>query len=327
MIEAKYVNCTKHPEKELYIYNYTNSAQYDQVWNEVTLQCRGLILDPEYNYISRPFAKFFNFEERADQVLPDESYEVYEKLDGSLGITYWVDDMPYISTRGSFTSHQAEEATIMLHGKYSHAISRLNRDYTYLFEIIYPQNRIVVDYGSEYQLVLLAIIDTKTGFDLPLKDIGFPIVQEVKDVVHIDELRHKQIENKEGYVVKYKSGLRIKVKFEEYVRLHKIITQISSISIWEIISSGKSIQDIIDVVPDELFQWVTEVHDSLQDRYQNIETVALSEFRELGSRKETAQYIMTCSYPKILFSMLDKKPYNDIIWSMIKPKYESPFNN
>lgn len=327
MIDAKYVKRTKHPRKELYIYNYTALAQYSQVWNEVTLQCRGLILDNDYNYISRPFSKFFNYGERADQLLPDESFEVYEKMDGSLGITYWIDDVPYIATRGSFSSEQTELGTTMLHDKYKSVISNLNKKYTYLFEIIYPKNRIVVDYGAQHQLVLLAIIDTETGKYLPLVDIGFLIVNQMYDISSIDQLLNSEEENKEGYVLKYESGLRIKRKFKEYVRLHKIITQISSTTIWESISSGKSIHDIIEVIPDELYDWVTEVYDDLRAKYEMIESIAKKEYKEFDTRKETAQYIMTCTYPKILFRLLNNSSYEHIIWAMIKPKFERPFDN
>ncbi len=40
-----FVMMQKHAEADLYIYNYTPKAQYDKVWNEITLMCRGLILN------------------------------------------------------------------------------------------------------------------------------------------------------------------------------------------------------------------------------------------------------------------------------------------
>ena len=92
--------------------------------------------------------------------LPNEPFEVYEKLDGSLGILYWLGDEPYIATRGSFESPQAQIATELLR---AYDLSGLDRRRTYLFEIIYPENRIVVNYDDRRELVLLAIIDTATG--------------------------------------------------------------------------------------------------------------------------------------------------------------------
>jgi RNA ligase len=97
---------------------------------------------------------------------------VYDKLDGSLGILYFYDDKPYIATRGSFTSEQAERANKIFQKKYSHL--HFNKEHTYLFEIIYPENRIVVDYGAKEDLILLAVLDTETGKDLELPDWKCP---------------------------------------------------------------------------------------------------------------------------------------------------------
>ena len=88
MIDEQYIKVQKHPEEDLYIYNYTAKAQYERVWNEWTLQCRGLIMDADQKVVARPFPKFFNLGEIEGQVLPKESFEVYEKMDGSLGILY-----------------------------------------------------------------------------------------------------------------------------------------------------------------------------------------------------------------------------------------------
>mgnify|MGYP001586199763 CR=1 FL=1 len=49
MVDEKYISVQKHPEVDLWIYNYTQKAQFDRVWNEETLSCRGLILDKENN--------------------------------------------------------------------------------------------------------------------------------------------------------------------------------------------------------------------------------------------------------------------------------------
>lgn len=82
MIDEKFVSARKHPTEELWIYNYTPSAAYGRVWNEVTLICRGLVLDAEYNIIARPFRKFFNVEELEPEIIPRLPFDVYEKMDG-----------------------------------------------------------------------------------------------------------------------------------------------------------------------------------------------------------------------------------------------------
>ncbi|MEN0051252.1 MAG: RNA ligase, partial [Bacteroidota bacterium] len=113
MLAQNYIYCHKHPDANLWIYNYTARTQYDALWNEVTMQCRGLILNKHFEFVARPFSKFFNLGERANQILPDEPFEVFEKMDGSLGILYWIENEPFIATRGSFVSDQATEANVI----------------------------------------------------------------------------------------------------------------------------------------------------------------------------------------------------------------------
>ncbi len=55
MVREGYITVQKkHPECDLFIYNYTSKAQYDHVWNEVTLACGGLILDADFCRVSGP---------------------------------------------------------------------------------------------------------------------------------------------------------------------------------------------------------------------------------------------------------------------------------
>lgn len=326
-IQLGFIEVQKHAEAELFIYNYTQLAQFENVWNEMTLQCRGLILDDKGNVVARPFGKFFNLGEQENQRIPATDFEVYEKMDGSLGILYWHDNQPYIATRGSFHSVQAQKANEMLQKQYAHILPQLNPAFTYLFEIIYPENRIVVNYGEREELVLLGVIETQTGIEQPLVDVGFPMVKKWEGLSDIYALKTLAEDNREGFVIKFADGLRYKVKFEEYVRIHRIVTRVSSLSIWEFLLSGQEMGELLERVPDEFFQWVKLTHDQLWAQFYAIEAEAKAEFKVLESRKETALYFQTCKYPSILFGMLDNKNYAPTIWRMIRPTYAKPFSN
>lgn len=322
-----YVRRQKHPGAELWIYNYTATAQYERIWNDITLQCRGLILNADYEVVARPFLKFFNLGETENQLIPDEPFEVYEKMDGSLGILYFLEGKPYIATRGSFNSEQAQVANEILHTQYSACIPKLDTSKTYLFEIIYPENRIVVDYAAKKDLVLLAIIDTKTGEDVPLEDIGFPLVRRYDGIQDIQTLKSLEEDNKEGFVIKFQTGLRYKVKFDEYVRIHRIIAGVSTVSIWEYLCTGQSFDEILEQVPDEFYEWVKAKRADLTQQFQAIEQLCKAEFKVFPTRKETAAYFFTCTHPRILFAMLDGKSYNTFIWKLVRPTFEKPFVN
>jgi len=326
MISKNYVRVNKHPDHDLYIYNYTQNAQFERIWNEVTLACRGLILDENENVVARPFPKFFNLGEIENQILPESTFEVYDKMDGSMGILYWVDEVPFMASRGSFSSVQSDKANEMLHGKYRNSWSLLDKNKTYLFEIIYPENRIVLDYGVSEELVLLAIIDTKSGEEFPLEDIGFPVVEKYDGIKDILTLKQMDIANKEGFIIKYANNFRVKIKFDEYLRLHRIITQVSNLNIWEYLKTNQSMEEILERVPDEFFDWVKQTKRDLENKYSVIEVQCKADFQVLESRKETALYFMTCQYPGVLFAILNNKNYSEIIWKMIRPTFEKPFN-
>ncbi len=324
LIADGFISRQKHPEAELYIYNYTPKAQYERVWTPETLACRGLILDGDGHVRARPFRKFFNLEEHEGD-LPLERFEVFEKMDGSLGISYRIGDRVRIATRGSFTSEQSKRAQAMLDQRYGHV--ELDPALTYLFEIIYPENRIVIDYGVMEDLVLLAVVDIETGIELPPPEIGFPVVRRYDGVADIATLRDLEEENREGFVVRFvESNLRLKVKFTEYVRLHRLITGVNERYIWELLRDGVPLEPLFDRVPDEFNRWLRATIGGLEAQYRAVEELCRAQFKNLGDRKATAIYFTTqCDHPAVLFRMLDGREYGDIIWKMLKPAAAQPF--
>jgi RNA ligase len=243
---------------------------------------------------------------------------------------YWIGDVPYIATRGSFESEQAIHATSILHmglALGSISIDDFDRNATYLFEIIYPENRIVVDYGKIDNLYLLAVIDNETGKDLPLQDIGFPIVKKYDWTNDFDEIQKLNWENREGFVVRFQNGFRMKIKFEDYRRLHKLLTGVSTKTIWELLRKGKTVNEIVEGVPDEFYRWVRETVEDLASQFSAIENDCFVVFRKdfLG-RKDAASYFKALKYPHILFRMYDGKEYADDIWKMIEPSYSKAFS-
>src|SRR5690606_36552854 len=106
-----------------------------------------------------PFGKFFNLGEMPEtrlENLPKENYTVTEKMDGSLGIIYNYKGKWRVATRGSLSSEQAKRAEQIL-TKYD--MSEIPINFTILVEIIYPENKIVVNYGNEEKLVVLGAYD------------------------------------------------------------------------------------------------------------------------------------------------------------------------
>jgi RNA ligase len=322
-VEQGLINKQKHPEFPLWIYNYSQRCQFDRAWDEYTTMCRGLILDEQGNVVALPFKKFFNIEELDGLGLsiPKESFTVTDKWDGSLGISYNWDGKTYLATRGSFVSDQATIGTRMLQDR----VTQLQGHFTYLFEIVYPENRIVVNYEGKRGLVLLAAFDTETGEERDitvLKDI-FECVGTV-DINDLTKIKELEKPNSEGFVIRFNNGFRVKVKFDEYVRLHRIVTGINPRRVWDILRNGDSLDEFMKGVPEEFEKWIKGIRDELMGRKSEIYSQALTVFAELEkleTRKDFALEVMNKykDISGILFAMKDERDPSDIIWKMIKP--------
>lgn len=339
-IDNGYIVANRHPEYNLWILNYTPKTQAKRYWDLYTLSCRGLVIDVDGNIIARPFQKFKNFEEHdPSEIDMSQKYEIFEKMDGSLIILFYYDKkMEWIvASRGSFTSEQALEARKMIP---RNTLDVLNNENTYLFEIIYKQNRVVVDYGDMYGLVLLSRIETSTGKELchggMVKKYSnyFKIVKKYKiKINYLNDLKKMEEENREGFVIRFRNGFRVKVKFTEYVRLHRILTNVSNKTVWEHLMNEYDFDELYDKVPDEFYDWLKRTIQDLKNQYLQIEKDAMEEFvqifhvENINGRKEFALRASKSEYKTILFKIYDNDDYKQIIWKMIKPVYSKPFSD
>ena len=332
-----------HPTLPLTIWNYSEKVQYDNLWDDITTQTRGLVTDDKGNIVARPFKKFFNDSEKKHTPTPD--FDVYEKMDGSLGILFHYEGEWVLATRGSFTSDQAVKGFEMLQ-KYDY--QKLHKDYTYLFEIIYDDNRIVVKYPYE-DLVLLGMIHTKTGYEVDLygegndvrlknliENLGFKVVKKYDGINDYSILKGMIKDDEEGFVVKFSNGDRMKVKGEEYMKLHKLITSVSTTAIWEMLSEGRDVLELLKEVPDEFFNKIKMYVRDLKYTYFSLSEYAGKthdgfRYGKFGdkdpepTKKEFAEFLSMNNYNPIIkalcFAMWDKKDYDKIIWKHIKPEF------
>lgn len=323
MMDAGYINMQMHPSAPLYIYNYSKMCQIDKMWNDTTEKCRGLIVDSNDNIVSRPFPKFYNYEEYEDpSVIPDLPFDIYEKLDGSLGILYWIDNIPYIATRGSFVSNQAIHATELLHSKLRHAWGRLDKRKTYLFEIIYPEDLHVITYKGVDNIFLLAVIDIETGEDEDLNNYkGLFSVTEHYTCHDWRKVRdYFDGTNREGFVVRFSNGFRIKLKYQEYVRLHFLKAGFTENKIFEYISTGEThlIDEVMSMFDEEHQMYYQDIINKFYKAFNSITHICKLEYRDdFETQKDAALYFNTCTYPAVLFAMRSGRNIEPIIWKIV----------
>lgn len=297
------------PDGSKHLYCYTKDAQYKNHWNAATINSRGLVTDAATGTVlARPLPKFFNYGDPTAGTLDlDAPVEASDKLDGSLAIL-----LPdgTLASKGSFTSFVAEHATKRYQDAYADAWTP-DPSLTYVFEAIFPEGRIVLDYGKTDDLFLLGAIETETGHQVSVNEIEnwpgcktetFP-ARTLREVLELPPR-----ENAEGLVVTFLDGTdrKVKVKQDDYKQLHAIVTNTSAITLWEALSindlvpHGAKVKDLAkmigvgpdrakrsidlgedwevalsDGVPDEFHQWMKDTLSGLRSQFDEFEASLL----------------------------------------------------
>lgn len=231
------INIKKY-EEGLIVLNYD---QINSPKNDITSECRGLILDNEYNIVSRSFDRFFNYGENGATFNPSTSV-AYEKIDGSLIKIYNWEGVWYVSTRGTafaeskvngwdLTFKDMVFKALQVESEYEFqdkCDSWLNPTSTYISEITGIENRVVTRYNG-YTLWLLAERENSTGmyFDVPkiiVDNVGFyqPKYFEFNSIESCIETAKHLPDLQEGYVIYEKRIPVCKVKSPAYVAVHHI---------------------------------------------------------------------------------------------------------
>jgi RNA ligase len=337
---AGYVRIKEHPENnEMWIANYTEKAAYEGHWNNVTLNCRGLIFNAFGDLLARPFPKFFNYGQTGcPDIDLDEHVLVSDKMDGSLGILYRFDGPDWrIATRGSFTSDQAIRATEILRNKYPDF--KPKSQWTYLFEIVYPENRIVCNYGDTEDLVYLGAVYNLNGGTISpgmAENLGWtgPVTEVFSYTTMREALQAPPRAGKEGFVVHFlDSDVRVKIKQEDYVQLHRIVTGLNARSVWQAMVDG-TVDELIEKVPDEFHEFVrgvefdiaTEVNHNVNFAQRNFAVID-GALPENATRRDFAMAVKDETYAWALFNLWDGKPIRPKFLQLCKPKHDySPVN-
>lgn len=279
----------KKESNNLVLYNYSDLTTYDKLWNEHTINSRGTIYNKlTGEVIARGLPKIFNLgelsKEKQDSIMRLRKFEVFTKEDGSMGLVAFYNNKWNVTTRGSFNSEQALKAIEML-SKYN--LKQLNKNFSYVVEIIYPENRIIINYGSKEELVLLACIETKTGREADLEalkgHVPFPIVEShsFNRIDQVIEAVEKMDSNNEGFVVKLRTGERFKVKSAEYLRIAKIMTNTSPLMLWESMKDGKVDQKLMESIPEEFREEYESIKEQLEISYLEVLVEATKRFNDV----------------------------------------------
>jgi RNA ligase len=341
-MDAGMVKGTPDPSGRLSILNYTKRAQFTpELWNHVTDKCRGLIVDNDGTLVARGFEKFWNLNdihhpETLMENLPATPPVLTRKLDGSLGIGYELDGKWRVATRGAFTSEQAVWASEWME---RNTPSVWPAGWTPLFEIVYPDNQIVVRYAYS-GLVLLALVKIETGEELEYAELVREGERNGVSVVEmfdrpLAECVAEDVRNEEGYVAAWPrpgtTPLRVKIKYGNYVRLHRLLTMTNAVTVWEMLRDGLDVAELTTDVLDEFRVWIDGLVERFRGAYGAIEHAARAAMEaytgvkdnvDAEQKKAFALHVLSQhkELAPILFAMIGGKKYDAIVWKMIRPR-------
>ncbi|MCF8783235.1 T4 RnlA family RNA ligase [Rhodococcus ruber] len=315
----------------LTIYVYTEFTQFERIWNNVTRQCRGLVVDNSGRCVVKCLPKFFNADEPEALYDRPQSFDpadvvVQDKLDGSL--IQVANDHEHglvVTSKGSFTSDQAAWARQIIEESYSDHDAYFKPGLTYIFELIHPDNRIVLDYGDRRELVLLAVVETDTGKERDIytnRFLPFHCADRLNRTLTDPETVNAMTEDRlvEGVVANY-GGYRVKIKTDEYLRLHRIVTDFTPKRVWEALSNGDSLE--FENMPEEFQAWLDETASQFKAQFEALDAQITAEFERAAplSDKELG-LSQDFKYKGQIFTQRNGRDIESSIWKMIYPKKE-----
>ena len=308
-------------------YNYKNC--YDvKFWdNEDNLDTRGNLYDVRTRkIISCTIKKFFNVGENELSTVEEfenlkrvEPHLVIDKLDGSMVSPFIMDGKVLFKTRKALVANKPNLTDPLI----ERCRALLERNLCPIFEIIGPNNRIVIKYPED-KLVLIAVRSMETGEYLDFRE--FREFETVRCFNSIEE-RFGRPEFFEGAVIFFPRIQRFfKMKTKEYVYQHKwAYGGKSTRSVLESAIMKKKIDDIrphLDKEDTAVLDKIEEEIDTICAKKMNILIRSFPPgFREMGNLefKKIIHQKYTSRQVRNLCFMLRagrKKPHKIMMWKL-----------
>jgi hypothetical protein len=315
----------KHPGLVQLKYDMINSP----LAHPLVQQCRGLILDESNSWavVARPFDKFFNYGEQCASAIHWGTAQVQEKVDGSLMILYYYGGKWNVATSGMPDASGDVNGFAMTFGDlFWDTFRALDMDlppseayseFTFMFELTSPQNRIVVRQEKANLTFLEArklsgyYADAETLTCLAAthnwNSVKVHSLKTLDDVLAtfatIDPL------TSEGYVIKDNSGARIKVKHPGYVAIHHMRGEgaLTPKRVLDVVLKGEA-EEVLANFPewqpafDQVMERLLALTKELVEAYERI--------KDLQPQKTFALEAVKVRYSAALFQLRAGKVYS-----------------
>lgn len=310
-------------------FKYDEVTVYSRKWDFDSLISRGIVYS-DRAIVAFPFVKFFNYEElfgddsvlrtdliKADFTLRDnynnhafeidfsKPFYVTEKIDGCLGIAFFWNGEWFMKTAGSFDSFQARIGTKKLN---SHDVSKLDKDYTYLFEIVdHEDQHPLTKYYTE-DIYLIGKINKRNGIESKLDDLvetakllsfRMPEILNFKNLDEVYDYAKNMTTEHEGVVVTFSNGFKLKIKGKEFLKIQRIYHNLSKKSIFEAIKYTEKIN-----IDQSITSEFTIDRSIIPEEFPKYREIAEDFIYELNILKKEIEMIAK--------SIADKKDHNNL---------------
>ena len=309
--------------------DYRNMSAIEQ-------NCRGIIFEVATGKIvANTFPRFPNFGEVKEDVVSLQLEKVVEKLDGTCMVLYHYNNKWYPTTLGSMgkweNQHILIEAMNML------PLELLDKNYTYIFEVVGNTNCHVTKYNFDLLPVFLAKVETQTGETFWAHQLDYPFEMPRTYNYSLEELFSlvsKDSENKfEGWVLHLSKNKIVKLKTESFIlgfwakndfSAKKVLRELSEKDLNSILTAEQK-HKFANNFEDEFYDKVVEILDSVEEYfaplYEISNTIVEMSFTCDASRDDIVDFFR--GYPEhfnelVGITFTDFNPYTYYLRHLLK---------
>jgi ATP-dependent RNA circularization protein (DNA/RNA ligase family) len=209
----------------IFVLKYKKTVFFDNLWNRFLEECRGTIVDADYNVVSRPFTKIYNFrvESAAPKLADSVKIRAWRKINGFMVAVTLYKGKLLVSTTGSTDSDFVKMARELIDEDRYLKVCLANPGKTFMFECVHRNDPHIIPetegmyllgyrdntWGDRIDLDYETMVRLTNEFGThPVGSCETTVGQLVEDV---KKVRH------EGFVFYTEDGVSAKIKSPFYL--------------------------------------------------------------------------------------------------------------
>lgn len=257
-----------HQYPGLYVLKYKNKVFYNSLWDEFLEECRGMVVDKDFNIISLPFTKIYNYgiESRAPSFDNTEVVDAWRKINGFMAAITWYNNELVISTTGSLDSEFCTMVRKMINVEQYKKVCSQFPDLTFLFECVHINDPHIINevlgvylIGYRQKDLALPVKLNNTMMSIFANEFGCKKPEYYQMPFGV-LLEYVEKDTHEGYVIYSNSGAVTKIKTPFYL-INKFFARKSKIKLEQVLSKNNYKQ----VVDEEFYPLCEFLIEHLQE--------------------------------------------------------------